>query len=276
MTENGLQIPPQFIDIGANLTNKRFAHDLNEVLDRAEAAGVQHIVLTGTSEQSSEQAAGLAETNRSLLSCTAGVHPHDAKSWNESSRKHIRKLAEHAAVVAIGECGLDFNRDFSPRPQQEACFESQLGLAAELGKPVFLHERDAHERFIDILKAYRDDLKGAVVHCFTGNKKALFNYLDLDCHIGITGWVCDERRGIELRELVKNIPASRLMIETDAPYLTPRDLRPKPKGGRNEPYCLKHIATVIAQLRGVSLNQFADDTYATSSAFFSLPSRTGS
>lgn len=270
MKENALQISPRFIDIGANLTNKRFSHDLNEVLGRAEEAGVQHIVLTGTSEHSSEQAANLAENNRALLSCTAGVHPHDAKSWKESSYNHIRTLAGHSAVVAIGECGLDFNRDFSPRPQQEACFESQLGLAAELGKPVFLHERDAHERFIDILKVYRDDLKGAVVHCFTGNKKALFNYLDLDCHIGITGWVCDERRGCELRELVKNIPSSRLMIETDAPYLTPRDLMPKPKGGRNEPYCLKHIASVIAQLREVSLKQFADETYSTSAAFFGL------
>lgn len=270
MEENGSQICPKLIDIGANLTNKRFANDLNEVLERAQAAGLQHIVLTGTSEHSSEQAVGLTNTNPSLLSCTAGVHPHDAKNWNELSCKHIRKLAKHSAVVAIGECGLDFNRDFSPRPQQEACFESQLELATELGKPVFLHERDSHERFFDILKAYRDNLKGAVVHCFTGNKKALFNYLDLDCHVGITGWVCDERRGIELRELVKNIPASRLMIETDAPYLTPRDLRPKPKGGRNEPYCLKHIAAVIAQLRGTTLNRFAEESFATSSEFFSL------
>jgi TatD DNase family protein len=270
MEENGLQIEAQLIDIGANLTNKRFAQDLNEVLDRAKVAGVQHIILTGTSGLSSEQALSLAETNRPLLSCTAGVHPHDAKNWNESSRNHIRKLAEHSAVVAIGECGLDFNRDFSPRPLQEMCFESQLELAVELGKPVFLHERDAHDRFFDILKAYRDDLKGAVVHCFTGNKKELFNYLNLDCHIGITGWVCDERRGIELRELVKNIPASRLMIETDSPYLAPRDLRPKPKGGRNEPYCLNHIADVIAKLRGVTLNQFAEDTFATTSEFFSL------
>ena len=270
MPESDLQIKPQLIDIGANLTNKRFANDLNEVLDRAEAFGVKHIVLTGTSEQSSEQALALAETNRSLLSCTAGVHPHDAKSWNESSRKHIQKLAAHSAVAAIGECGLDFNRDFSPRPQQEACFESQLELAVELDKPVFLHERDAHDRFVEILKPYRDDLKGAVVHCFTGNKKALFNYLDLDCHIGITGWVCDERRGMDLRELVKNIPTSRLMIETDAPYLAPRDLRPKPKGGRNEPYCLKHIAAVIAELRGLTLNQFADVTFATTTEFFGL------
>ena len=270
MKENDLQILNKFIDIGANLTNKRFAHDLNDVLNRAEAAGVKHIIITGTSEHCSRQAVNLAETNRFLLSCTAGVHPHDAKSWNASSRKHIHDLAEHTAVVAIGECGLDFNRDFSPRPQQEACFEAQLELACELGKPVFLHERDAHDRFIDILKAYRDDLKGAVVHCFTGNKNALHSYLDLDCHIGITGWICDERRGNELRELVNDIPASRLMIETDAPYLTPRDLKPKPKGGRNEPYYLEHIAAVIAQLRGVSLNHFADEIYSTSSEFFSL------
>jgi TatD DNase family protein len=126
MEENGLQIEPQLIDIGANLTNKRFAHDLNEVLDRAEAARVKHIILTGTSEHSSDQAVGLAETNRSLLSCTAGVHPHDAKSWNESSRNHIRKLAEHSAVVAIGECGLDFNRS-----QAKAALGMTMALLAE-------------------------------------------------------------------------------------------------------------------------------------------------
>ncbi len=147
--------------------------------------------------------------------------------------------------------GLDFNRDFSPRPDQERAFEAQLALAVEYQLPVFLHERDAHERFAPILKAYRDHLVGAVVHCFTGSRQALFDYLDLDCHIGITGWVCDERRGKPLAELVHNIPDNRLLLETDAPYLLPRDLpEAPPKKRRNEPSLLPWIGKRVASLRG--------------------------
>src|SRR5699024_9838431 len=153
---------------------------------------------------------------------TAGIHPHNARFHDADANAKLKTLLATPEVACAGEMGLDFNRDFSPRADQEKAFEAQLALAAEVGKPVFLHERDAHARFLAILRKWRDRLPAAVVHCFTGNREALYAYLDLDCHIGVTGWVCDERRGNELASLVPAIPDDRLLLETDAPYLIPR------------------------------------------------------
>src|SRR5262249_4358658 len=146
-------------------------------------------------------------------------------------------------VRAVGECGLDFNRDFSPRPVQERWFAAQLALAAALDKPVFLHERDAHARFVAILKE-APPVRG-VVHCFTGTRAELDVYLEMGLHIGITGWICDERRGAGLAALVRHVPLDRLLVETDAPFLVPRDLRPRP--AHNEPAFLPHIAQTVAR-----------------------------
>jgi TatD DNase family protein len=256
------------IDIGANLTNKRFHHDLEQVLARAQQAGVERIVVTGTSLQCSEQALALTQQYPHLLSCTAGVHPHDASSWNRDVAEQIKTLAQQPSVRAVGECGLDFNRDFSPRDQQEVCFQAQLELAAELEKPVFLHERDAYSRFASILSPYMPLLADAVVHCFTGSKQALKHYLDMGCYIGITGWVCDERRGQSLRELVSYIPADRLLIETDAPYLLPRTIRPKPKSSRNEPAFLSYLVSELAQIRAQSEAEIAQASSRAAYRFF--------
>lgn len=198
------------------------------------------------------------------------MHPHDAKSVEDLSLPAIRALASRPEVVAIGECGLDFNRDFSPRPQQEAVFEAQLMLAAELKMPVFLHCRDAHERFLAILKPYMDKLPAAVLHCFTGSEAELNECLAAGLYIGITGWVCDDRRGEELRDIVPLIPDDRLMVETDAPYLLPRTLRPKPKSSRNEPCYLPHIVGEIAMLRGQDTEQLITQTTLNSRRFFGL------
>ena len=233
-------------DIGLNLTNTRFRQDWSEVVERARAAGVSSMIITGTSVDASEAAVALAAQRPGTLYATAGVHPHDAKSMTDATIPALRRLAADPTVVAIGECGLDHNRDFSPRADQARCFDAQLGLAVELAMPVFMHERDAHERFVEILGPHVDGLPAGVVHCFTGNLAALRAYLDLGLYIGITGWICDERRGLALREAVRYIPSDRLLVETDAPYLTPRDLRPKPKGGRNEPAFLPHIVATIA------------------------------
>ncbi len=260
----------QMIDIGVNLTNNRFDKDRADVITRAQAAGVKHLIITGTSIEESIEAQQMAQQWPHYCYSTAGVHPHDAKSVTDLSLPDIRALAAKLEVVAIGECGLDFNRDFSPRPQQEAVFEAQLALAAELNMPVFMHCRDAHERFIEILTPWRDKLPAAVLHCFTGSEQELKECLDLDLHIGVTGWVCDERRGQELREVVRHIPASRLMIETDCPYLLPRDYRPKPKSSRNEPKFLPHIAAVIAECRGETAEQVIAQSYVNSQAFFSI------
>lgn len=264
----------QLVDIGVNLTHPTFARDPRATLDRAYAAGVQQLVLTGTSLADSEAAVGLCRTldeERRHLFCTAGIHPHDASEWTTDSAAQLRALLAEPEVRAVGECGLDFNRDFSPRPQQERALEEQLQLAAESAMPVFLHERDASERLVAILKPFRDRLSAAVVHCFTGEKRALYAYLDLDLHIGITGWICDERRGTHLHPLVRDIRADRLMLESDAPYLLPRSLRPKPKSGHNEPAYLPEVLREVALHRGESEAQLADQTTLTARRFFGLP-----
>jgi len=263
----------QLIDIGVNLTNSSFHDQQAAIVERAIEAGVVQMVLTGTSLTVSEQALELChqlDADGKHLFATAGVHPHDAKTWDAESERQLRQLLEEPRVRAVGECGLDFNRDFSPRPLQEKALQAQLALAAELRLPVFLHERDASERLLAILKDYRDHLPAAVVHCFTGEREALFAYLDMDLHIGITGWICDERRGTHLHPLVGNIPQGRLMLESDAPYLLPRSLRPKPKNGRNEPAFLPEVLREVALHRGESVDATAAHTTATARSFFQL------
>ncbi|WP_339512206.1 TatD family hydrolase [Pseudomonas sp. RL_15y_Pfl2_60] len=264
----------QLTDIGVNLTHPSLAEQCAAVLDRAYAAGVTQLLLTGTSLVESEQAIKLCEEHdesQSRLFSTAGIHPHDASSWSSDSASQLKALLAHPRVRAVGECGLDFNRDFSPRPQQEKVLEEHLALAVELKLPVFLHERDASQRLLEILSDYRDKLPAAVVHCFTGEKRALFNYLDLDLHIGITGWICDERRGTHLQPLVREVPEGRLMLESDAPFLLPRTLRPKPKSGRNEPAYLIETLKTVAEHRNETIEHLAAHTSATAQSFFCLP-----
>ncbi len=263
---------PDWIDIGVNLTDSAFDNDREAVLERAWHAGISQMVLTATSLAVSHQVQALCTENPHRLFCTAGVHPHHASHWNTELAAELRVLAAAGCVKAIGECGLDYNRDFSPRPQQIKALEAQLQLAAELQLPVFLHERDASVTLIEILREYRDRLPGAVVHCFTSDREALYPYLDLDLHVGITGWICDERRGTHLHSLVGDIPAGRLMIETDAPWLVPRTLRPKPKKGRNEPAFITAVASVLAQCRNESMEHLAAHTSAAARKFFLLPS----
>lgn len=261
---------PELVDIGVNLTNKAFGADLDAVLGRARAAGVAAMVVTGTSEAESRAAADLARQHPGFLYATAGVHPHHAKDCGDATLDLLRELAGRPEVVAIGECGLDYNRDFSPRPVQRAWYEKQVTLACELDMPLFLHEREAAEDLLAVLRTHRSGLRAAVVHCFTGEREALEAYLELDLHIGITGWICDERRGIHLHELVASIPAERLMLETDAPYLTPRSLRPKPKRGRNEPAFLPEVLKTVARCRGVAEADLAASSTATARRFFGL------
>ena len=262
------------IDIGVNLTHPSLAAKLDGVLERARAAGVTQLVVTGTSLAESEQALHLCEekdVEGLRLFSTAGVHPHDASQWSGEHARQLLALLRQPRVRAVGECGLDFNRDFSPRPVQEKVFAAQLELAVELNMPVFLHEREADQRLLAILKEFRDRLPAAVVHCFTGERRALYAYLDLDLHIGITGWICDERRGTHLQELVRDIPAGRLMLESDAPYLLPRTLRPKPKNGHNEPAYLGEVLAMVARQRGETPEAVATHTSACARAFFGLP-----
>ncbi|MCD9007680.1 TatD family hydrolase [Luteimonas sp. XNQY3] len=261
----------QLIDIGANLTHDSFDHDRDAVLQRARDAGVTRMVITGASREHSPKALELAQAHPAFLYATAGVHPHHAVEYTAECDAEMRALLAHPEVVAVGECGLDYFRDFSPRPAQRKAFERQLQIAVDTGKPLFLHQRDAHDDFVAIMREFEGRIGPAVVHCFTAGKRELFECLDRDWHIGITGWLCDERRGQHLRELVSNIPANRLMVETDAPYLLPRTLRPLPKDRRNEPAFLPHIVEELARDRGEGVVVTAEATTATATAFFRLP-----
>jgi len=258
------------IDIGVNLTNSRFDKDLATVIEQAKQAGLTNLIVTGTNIEESEQALTLSKTYPEFLYCTAGVHPHDASSMGKQALTKLRTLLAQPEVKAVGECGLDFNRNYSTPQEQEEAFIKQLELAVELQLPVFMHERDASARFIELVTPYITQLPSAVVHCFTGTESELAQYLALDLHIGITGWICDERRGQHLLDIVKMIPDDRLMIETDSPYLLPRSMRPKPKSSRNEPKYLPYIAKTIAEARQQDLQSLLVNTQKTSNKFFNL------
>ena len=260
----------ELFDIGANLGHDNFAQDLPDVLARARDAGVVQMVVTGASREGSPKALQIAQQHPGFLYATAGVHPHHALEYTEECDVEMRALHAHAEVLAVGECGLDYFRDLAPRPAQRKAFERQLQLALELQKPLFLHQRDGHEDFMAMMKNFNSKLGKAVVHCFTGTRKELFDYLDADYYIGITGWLCDERRGLHLREIVSNIPANRLMIETDAPYLLPRSVKPMPSHRRNEPMYLKHIVEELAKDRAESVEQTALHSTETAREFFGL------
>ena len=264
------------IDIGANLTHDSFDPDRDAVLQRARDAGVAQMVITGASREHSPKALALAQANPGFLYATAGVHPHHALEYTDECDAEMRALLAQPEVVAVGECGLDYFRDFSPRPAQRRAFERQLQIAVDLAgngmaKPLFLHQRDAHEDFVAMMKNFEGRTGPAVVHCFTGTRRELFECLDRDWHIGITGWLCDERRGQHLRELVPHIPAERLMIETDAPYLLPRTVKPQPSHRRNEPMYLAHIVEELARDRGESVEMAARTTTTAARDFFQLP-----
>ena len=263
--------PMHLIDIGANLTHDSFDHDRDAVLQRARDAGVARMIITGASREHSPKALALAQAHPGELFATAGVHPHHAVEYTEECDAEMRALHAHPEVVAVGECGLDYFRDFSPRPSQRRAFERQLQIAVDTGKPLFLHQRDAHADFMAMMKNFDGKLGPAVVHCFTGSREELFDYLDQDWHIGITGWLCDERRGQHLRDLVLHIPVNRLMVETDAPYLLPRTLKPMPKDRRNEPAFLPHIVEELARDRQEAVADTARITAETAAAFFRLP-----
>ncbi len=260
------------IDIGANLANKKFRHDFDEVIASSKAAGLEAIVLTGSSEKNNRESSDLCLLHPGFLYSTAGIHPHDASDFDPTrTQQALEQLYAMDHVLAVGECGLDFNRDFSPRDKQRSCFAAQLELAADNGLPLFLHERDAFDEFLETMRNIRERVSRAVVHCFTGTAEQAKAYLDLDLHLGITGWICDERRGQHLREVVRTIPVNRLMIETDCPYLAPRDFRPKIS--RNEPKYLPHILQAVAECRNEDPAVLSSQLLQTTNEFFGIASR---
>jgi TatD DNase family protein len=264
-------VPLTLIDIGINLGHDSYDVDRDAVISRAQKAGVVQMIVTGATLEGSRKAIELARSRPRQLYATAGVHPHHATELTAESLTELEELARQPEVVAAGECGLDYFRDFSPRPVQQNAFHRQLELAAKVEKPVFLHQRDAHDDFLAILREHRKTLVGGVAHCFTGGAHELTAYLGLGFAIGITGWICDERRGAHLLPLVRDIPADRLLLETDGPYLLPRDLSPKPASRRNEPAYLPHIAEVVARARGELVTDLSRSSTAATRKLFGLP-----
>lgn len=259
------------IDIGANIAHHSFDEDRVDMMRRAADAGVHKIIVTGSNDDSNVQAANLAERSPGVLYSTAGVHPHHASDYTDDSDALIRSLVKKDCVVAVGECGLDYFRNFSPREAQLSAFKRQLDIAKESGLPVFLHQRDAHDDFVEILEPALPDLSRAVAHCFTGEGESLREYIAMGLYIGITGWVCDERRGKHLHDIVSIIPDDKLLIETDAPYLLPRTIQPRPKSRRNEPMYLPEVVRVLAEARGQTEDHIAAITTANANQFFALP-----
>lgn len=258
------------IDVGVNLLNRQFIGDLEDVLARARQTPIAFMVVTSTDLADTAAAIDLAERHDDLA-CTAGVHPHAAKDVPSGWLKQLKTLAAAPDVVAIGETGLDFHRNFSPAEVQRRVFLAQIELAAELALPLFVHDRDSEGAVAETLAPFASNLNGVVAHCFTGTRNDLDRYLEAGYYIGITGWVCDSRRGEGLRELVPEIPLDRLLIETDAPFLLPHGATsPTANRRRNEPCLLPWIAAQIARLNDVDVGVIDAATSANAKRLFKI------
>ncbi|MEE4246507.1 MAG: TatD family hydrolase [Kangiellaceae bacterium] len=258
-------------DICVNLTNSQFNDDRHQVIERAIEQGVSRMIIAASDIESSLQAIELCEAYPQYLRCTAGCHPHDAKDMTYEKWEMLEALFASPFVVAVGECGLDYNRNFSEPHQQIDVFTKQLQLAEQYDLPVYLHERDAYHEMISILHQYRGRLNKLLIHCFTGDEEQLQGYLELNMYIGITGWICDERRNHGLLESVAMIPDDRIMIETDAPFLLPRSLEQKPANNRCEPTHLHEICRVTAKARDMQPGVLASISTLNSAQFFDWP-----
>ncbi|AEF54782.1 TatD family hydrolase [Marinomonas posidonica] len=256
------------IDIGVNLNHSLFLDDLEHTLLEAKQQGVNGIICIASDLEESQLLTQYSRLHPSLWQ-TIGCHPHQAKTWHADSQQIYRALLHKHQAVAIGETGLDFNRNYSTQEQQRFAFHQQIDLAKELALPLYLHERDAHEEMIATLKQHPEVAQNSVIHCFTGSRRELDHYLELGLYIGITGWVCDERRGSDLQTSVPHIPLDRLLLETDAPYLLPRNIRPRPK--KNHPKYLPYVAEEVARLRNMTVEALIKASVDNTHRLFNLP-----
>ncbi|WP_421851991.1 TatD family hydrolase [Marinomonas sp.] len=255
------------IDIGVNINHRFFLDDLDKTLADMQEMGVEGMICIASDLEESKQIQTLSK-HFSALWNTLGCHPHQAKTWNTESKTRLSALIKDSRPVAIGETGLDFNRNYSTPDEQFYAFHEQIELATEHQLPLYLHERDAHTEMIDILKQHPDLARKSVIHCFTGSRLELDNYLELGLFIGITGWVCDELRGADLQASVPHIPLNKLLLETDAPYLLPRNIRPRPK--KNHPKYLPWVAQEVARLKGISMEELTRITTSNTQTLFEI------
>jgi len=259
----------QLVDIGVNFHSAQWVSLTDQLLMRARAANVSQILATGTSVASSRLALELARANPGTVFATAGVHPHGAKSYDPSTFRKLTELWACPEVVAVGECGLDYNRNFSTPQAQRLAFEQQLSVAVETGKPLFLHCRGAFTDFHDMLAPVIADGARGVGHCFTGNRVEAEAFLAMGLDIGITGWVTDLQRGQALREALQAIPLDRLHLETDAPNLFPKNA--EKRRGHNEPANLLWVAASVAVLIGREVDEVIRACSSNSRRMFDLP-----
>ncbi|GIT37555.1 MAG: 3'-5' ssDNA/RNA exonuclease TatD [Gammaproteobacteria bacterium] len=257
-----------FIDIGANLTDQSFDQDRDKIIEDSFQNGIEQIIVTSSSVNESLKSIELARSYKGKIWATAGIHPHNASNASENFKDDLMAILNHDEVVAIGECGLDYFRNFSSKEEQRKIFKGHLELAHKVDLPLFLHQRDAHDDFLGMIKDYGPkELKG-VAHCFTGSKEQMESYLDLGLYIGVTGWLCDSRRNSELLGAINYIPKDRLLIETDSPYLMPKSLSKSLNTRRNEPQFLGYIAKELATLMEISLSELSSITRSNTKNLF--------
>ena len=261
----------KLVDICVNLTDGVFSGKEKTIIDEANKNGVTKMVLVGNDLKSSKKVSKLAEQFN--LVSTAGYHPHNAKDWDEKSYNELLEIIKLKQVKAVGECGLDFNRNFSTPEIQNTVFLEHIAIAKETKLPLFVHERDAFHQMHSILKENIDECENIVVHCFTGTKNSLIDYLDLGVHIGLTGWVSDDRRGKHLRDFIDIIPDDKLLIETYSPYLSPYISSKKPEvtsGMKhlNKPEYLVEVAKDVAKYRNQPYDYVCEITYQNYLNFF--------
>jgi len=258
----------EIADIACNFSSERFDKDLDEVINRAIANKITKFGLICSRISDLNKLLKIYQQYSKSMFYTIGVHPHHANEINDGYLKKLKDVIATNNPHAIGETGLDFYRNLSTYEEQIYAFEEQIKIAIYTNKPLFLHQRDSHDDFIKILKKYSSDISKAVVHCFTGTQQQLDDYLELDCYIGVTGWICDEKRNVELRKTIKNIPLEKLMIETDCPYLIPKNLVEKPMNNRNEPTNLNHIINEIAVLMEIDIDILRKQTFKNTINYF--------
>lgn len=243
-----------------NITHESFKKDLGDVLDRANKEGVEYFFCPASKEKETDDLIQLSESYEKNIYCSVGIHPHYASDLKPNTIKNLEKYLSNQHVKAVGEIGLDYYRNFQSPEIQKKCFNAFLELASTHRYPLFLHHREAFNDFYPMIKDHIDQVPESIVHCFTGTKSELKKFLDLGLYIGVTGWVCDPKRGEDLRGIIKYIPIDRLLIETDAPYLVPKNMENKPRNNRNEPSFLKHIACNISELLNLDKALLADRT----------------
>ncbi len=254
-----------YIDTHAHLDRDDFNSDRERVVSRAREAGVEQIITIGINLPSSGQAVAIAEQCEGVFAAV-GIHPHDAKGITQETYDRLKHLAENPRVVAIGETGLDFFKEYSPRKEQEICFRGQIQLARKLRLPLVIHDRDAHERIIEILREERAEDIGGVFHCFSGDDALARQCLDMGFYVSIAGTITFPKATV-MRDVVKRIPLDRLLIETDAPFLAPVPHR----GKRNEPAYVIHVAQKVAEVKGIPAAEVARCTQKNARALFKLP-----